>query len=584
MGVAQLPRMRATLRPLGAFLLGLLLLGVARALPPVAAKLQLFIDRHEISGAVTLIGDKDNVLSLETVGLADVAAKRPMTDDTLFWIASMTKSVTGTAVMLLVSDGKLSVDDPVEKYLPEFKGQQVDAGPGKPTVKQMRLITIRDLLTHTSGVIPHSVAEDHSLDRVPQREAVASYARVPLRFQAGNRYEYSNGGINTAGRIVEVVSGMPFDRFLEERLFRPLGMKDTTFWPNTEQLKRLAKSYRPSADGKSLVETPIDQLTYPLSDPRRGGAPAGGLFSTAHDLYLLGRMVLNGGSYGGRRYLTSEAVTQMTSNQIGNLPMNGPDLTYGYGLGWIVHRLHPAGDPTGPGTFGAGGAYNTQMGIDPVHNLISVMLVQEAGSPEADRQALRATFTQAAEDAAQARLAEYAGVYALDAHRHFTAVVDPAGGLRIRLTGQPFFHYGYVGQDRFYSPGFAAEFTFNRDAAGHIERVTMRQSWMEMIARRSTGPAPTVLFLAPEKLQAYVGVYEFSPGSRFEITAKGDQLYAQLPGQPAFPVDCDRPDHFAYEVINATVNFERDADGTITALSLDQGPRSTRATRIVAGR
>jgi len=379
---------------------------VARALPPVAVELQPFVDRHEISGAVTLIGDKDNVLSLETVGLADVAAKRPMTADTLFWIASMTKSVTGTAVMMLASEGKLNVDDPVEKYLPEFKGQQVDAGPGRPAVKQVRLITIRDLLTHTSGIIPHSVAEGHYLDRVPQREAVASYARVPLHFQAGNRYEYSNGGINTAGRIVEVVSGMPFDQFLDERLFRPLGMKDTTFWPSAEQLKRLAKAYRPSADGMAFVETPIDQLTYPLSDLHRGGSPAGGLFSTTHDLYLLGRMILSEGSYGGHRYLTPEAVVQMTSNQIGNLPMTGPDLTYGYGLGWIVHRLRPVGDPTGPGTFGAGGAYNTQMGIDPAHNLISVMLVQEAGSPEAERQALRATFTQAAEDAASARKRE----------------------------------------------------------------------------------------------------------------------------------------------------------------------------------
>ncbi len=128
-------------------------------------------------------------------------------------------------------------------------------------------------------------------------------------------------------------------------------MKDTTFWPGAAQLSRLAKSYRPGADGTTFVETPIDQLTYPLSDRRRGGAPAGGLFSTARDMYLLGRMILNGGSYGGHRYLTPGAVALMTSNQIGDLPMSGPDLTYGYGLGWVVHRLHPPGDPTGAGYF-----------------------------------------------------------------------------------------------------------------------------------------------------------------------------------------------------------------------------------------
>ena len=370
------------------------------ATPPVAAKLLPFIDRHQIAGAVTLIGNKADVLSVETVGAADLGAGRAMTPDAVFWIASMTKSVTGTAVMMLVDEGKISVDDPVEKYLPEFKGMMVEVERDNAHVllrRPVHPLTIRALLTHTSGFIGHT-SQEPRLDVLPLDQNVLVYPLVPLQFEPGGRYAYSNVGINILGRIVEVVSGLSFDEFLQQRLFAPLGMKDTTFWPNADQVRRLAKSYRPNAAMTALEEIPIDQLTYPLSDHARGASPAGGLFSTANDLYRLGRMILNGGSYGGRRYLSPASVAQMTSNQIGELTI-GPNPDYAYGFGWIIHRTHRANDPTGPGTFGAGGAYNTQMGIDPAHDLISIMLVQQAGCPESDRARLRDTFTQAAEDA-----------------------------------------------------------------------------------------------------------------------------------------------------------------------------------------
>lgn len=379
---------------------GALTFGRVHATPPVAAKLQPFIDRHVIAGAVTLIGTKDGVLSVETVGAADLGTGRPMTPDTVFWIASMSKSVTGTALMMLVDEGKVNVDDPVEKYLPEFKGQMVLAEHDKDHVllrKPVHPLTIRTLLTHTSGLTGHTVLEPR-LDLLSLRENVLVYPLLPLRFEPGARYEYSNAGINTAGRIVEVVSGLPFEDFVEQRLFAPLGMKDTTFWPDANQLKRLAKAYHPNAGLTGLEEIPIEQLTYPLSNRGHGASPAGGLFSTAHDMYLLGRMILNGGSYGGRRYLSAALVAQMTSNQIGDFPI-GPNPDYGYGFGWVIHRVHRADDPTGPGNFGAGGAYNTQLEIDPAHNLIAVLMVQQSGFPESVRQELRTAFTQAAEDA-----------------------------------------------------------------------------------------------------------------------------------------------------------------------------------------
>ncbi len=386
-------------RILFALALGALSFAHAAVNSPVAARLQPFVDRHEITGAVTLVGTKDEILSVETLGIADLGTGRPMTPATVFWIASMTKSVTATALMMLVDEGKVGIDDPVGKYLPEFKGQRVLAEPGQDHTRlrtPQHPVTIRMLLTHTSGLTPRTDLEER-IDRLSLREIVLHYPSLPLRFEPGSRYEYSNAGINTAGRIVEIVSGLSFADFLDQRLFIPLGMKDTTFWPNANQLKRLAKSYHPTPGLTGLEEIPIEQLTYPLSDRTRGACPAGGLFSTAHDLFFFGRMILHGGSYGGRQYLSAASVACMTSNQIGNFPI-GPDQNYGYGFGWIIHRVHPAGDPTGPGTFGAGGAYNTQMGIDPAHNLISVLLVQQAGFPESIRGLLRTTFTTAAEE------------------------------------------------------------------------------------------------------------------------------------------------------------------------------------------
>src|SRR5262249_4277776 len=155
-----------------------------------------------------------------------------------------------------------------------------------------------------------------------------SYAMTPLVFEPDSKYQYSNAGINTAGRILEVVSGMPYETFLDKRLFGPLGMKDTTFWPNEEQLTRLAKSYRPNAAKTELEEIKITQLKYPLGDRQRQPMPAGGLFSTASDVGRFCQMVLNGGTFQGKRYLSEDAVKQMTSKQTSEAVKES------YGLGW----------------------------------------------------------------------------------------------------------------------------------------------------------------------------------------------------------------------------------------------------------
>jgi CubicO group peptidase (beta-lactamase class C family) len=299
-----------------------------------------------------------------------------MRPDAVFWIASQSKPITATAFMMLVDEGKVSLDDPVEKYLPEFKGQMLSAEEGgRKTLRAPRHpITVREVLSHTSGLPFKSAKEPGPLDKLPLRDAVQSYAEAPLQSEPGAKYQYSNAGINTAGRIIEVVSGVPYEEFLRQRLFDPLGMKDTTFWPGEQQVARLAKSYKPNAAKTDLEETTVTQLTYPLSDRgRRYPMPAGGLFSTADDLARFCRMVLNGGSLDGKRYLSERAVREMTAKQTGDLKEN-------YGLGWA----------TGGGTFGHGGAYSTNMTVDPRRGLVLIYLVQHSGFPNDGAKALGA--------------------------------------------------------------------------------------------------------------------------------------------------------------------------------------------------
>jgi CubicO group peptidase (beta-lactamase class C family) len=341
------------------------------ATPPssksIVAALQPFVDNHTLAGAVTLVANRDKVLSLDAVGFADIAGKKPMRPDALFWIASQSKPITGAALMMLVDEGKVKLDDPVEKYLPEFKDLWLAVDQGKEYLflkRPKQPVTVRHILSHTSGMPFSSAMEQPTLDHLPLRDAVRSYAMTPLRTEPGTNYQYSNAGINTAGRIIEVVSGMPYEEFLDKRLFAPLGMKDTTFWPSEEQVTRLAKAYRP--DKNDLAETTIGQLKYPLSDrSKRYPMPAGGLFSTAGDVCRFCQMVLNGGTFDGKRYLSEEAVKQMTSKQTGDA------VKAGYGLGWSA----------GGDNYGHGGAFATNMNIDAKRGLITVWMVQHAGFP-----------------------------------------------------------------------------------------------------------------------------------------------------------------------------------------------------------
>jgi CubicO group peptidase (beta-lactamase class C family) len=357
------------------------------SLPGVTAKMRAHVEAGEVAGAVTLVADAARTLHLEAVGLADLAAGTPLQADTIFWIASMTKPVTATAVMLLQDEGKLSVEDPVGDYLPELA--HLKTGDGVEHV-----VTLRHLLTHTSGM--GEISDEEARASHTLAEVIPRYAAKPLQFVPGSRWMYCQSSINTAARIVERVSGQSFPEFLERRLFQPLGMKDTTFYLSPAQHERLAKSYSRTPAGE-LAEVPIFILLGKQpTDCDRFPAANGGLFSTAPDYARFARMILNEGTLDGKQYLTPASVARMTSIQTGDLEA-GFVPGSAWGLGWCVVR-EPQGitGPLSPGSFGHGGAYGTQAWIDPVRKLIYVLLVQRADLPNSDASSIRRDFQEAA--------------------------------------------------------------------------------------------------------------------------------------------------------------------------------------------
>jgi CubicO group peptidase (beta-lactamase class C family) len=364
----------------------------------VRERMQRFIDRGEIPGAVTLVGNADGVLSLEAIGRRDVEGDQPMRPDSLFRIASMTKPITAIAVMMLADEGKLKVDDPVEKHLPEFRGQMLVASRSGDEVtlkKPPRPITLRDLLTHTSGLPgapPPGLSDLYRLRNHTLAEGVMAYSQRPLDFAPGTKWAYCNTGIDTLGRVVEVVSGSSYEAFLKDRLFGPLGMADTTFYPTPDQLARAARTY----DRKDGALTPAPNTVI---GPPRGAkypVPAGGLYSTAPDLARLYQMMLNRGTLAGRRYLSESSVDEMTRVQTGDLKAGFTD-GMGWGLGWGVVRT-PSGVTAmlSPGTYGHGGAFGTQAWIDPHKGKFVVLLIQRAGLPNSDASDMRRDLQQAA--------------------------------------------------------------------------------------------------------------------------------------------------------------------------------------------
>lgn len=355
-------------------------------LAQISARMKEYVDRGELAGVVTLVSRHGVTGALDAHGWADAANRKPMKTDSIFQIMSMTKPVCGTAIMMLVEEGRLALTDPVEKHLPEFRGQKMVLSRDKDTVilgKPSRPITVRDLMTHTSGLPgapPPGISELYTKMHLTLAEAVHFYSQQPLDFEPGTEWRYSNAGIATLGRLVEVASGMPFEKFLETRLFQPLGMKDSFIFPPADKLDRIVIVHQ-AKDGK-LVDSPPTILGGDSRLHRKGAkysAPEFGLHSTAQDLAAFYNMMRAGGVHQGKRLLSSASVKVATSLhtadiRAGHLPGTG------FGLTWEVTRV-----PMGTlglmsiGSFGHGGAFGTHGWIDPEKDLAGVFLIQHTG-------------------------------------------------------------------------------------------------------------------------------------------------------------------------------------------------------------
>lgn len=334
-------------------------------------QLKPFVDSNLLAGAVMMIGTTNAVLTTETIGFADIAGQKPMKPDTTFWIASQTKAMTCAAMMILVDQKKISLDDPLTNYLPIYQGiWKLHKSTNEWTVfsHPKTPITIRHLMSNTAGFPFKAPVETKALDTFPIRATATFYAMTPLEFEPGTQYLYSNLGFNICGYIIERVSGMSYETFMQKNLFLPLRMNDTTFVPTMSSLNRLAKTYALSDDGKKLLDVQTEYLTFPLDNRvNRYPMPAGGLFSTAENVLHFYQMLAAGGVYENRRILSEESVRAMTSKQTGE----NVKTDYGFGL-----NIDSSG-------FGHGGALGTSAKVFRKNNTIAIWMVQRQGSAAA---------------------------------------------------------------------------------------------------------------------------------------------------------------------------------------------------------
>jgi CubicO group peptidase (beta-lactamase class C family) len=360
----------------------------AERLKNISSRLHELVEQQTIPGAVALVARHGRVALLEAAGWQDVEGHKPMATDSIFQIMSMTKNFTGVAAMMLVEEGKLELRRPVEDYLPEFKGQLVEETlPSgiKVTYPPAHPPTVWQLMSHTSGLPgdPDGELKDNPRTlRVPLDEAVRFYAHSRLEFEPGTRWRYSNEGIATLGRIVEVLSGEEYVHFVKSRILDPLGMKSSFFFAPDNMKGRIAFVYH-HANGK-LVRSGAEILAGDPAQYRPNAkypGPEFGLYSTAPDLFRFYQMLLNGGTLDGHEYLTRQSIETMTRVFTPDVTPSGWLGGTGYGLTFeIVNKPEGTLLLHSPGTFGHGGAFGTEGWIDPKYDLIRILMVQVSDS------------------------------------------------------------------------------------------------------------------------------------------------------------------------------------------------------------
>jgi CubicO group peptidase (beta-lactamase class C family) len=353
------------------------------------------VQRGELAGIVTLVARHGKVAHFSALGSADLEKHKPMQRDTIFRVYSMTKQITSTALMMLYEEGRFQMQDPVSKYLPEFAHLRVLRNPEgdlEDTVPVQHEPTIQDLFRHTAGFV-HALGNS-ALDAeyfkanlfgvdVTLAEMMGRLSKLPLMYQPGTKWVYSIGP-DVQARLVEVLSGMPFDRFLEERLFKPLGMKDTGFWVPPEKAQRLATVYwmkngklapideEHGSPGDTWLSEPWTVNSYTVNHKRKGGSY--GLVSTADDYLRFAQMLLNGGELEGVRILSPKTVQYMTRDHLGSI---GKLPGMGWGLGFaVMEDAAAAGYMSSVGSYSWGGYASTFFWVDPKEDIVGIAMTQ----------------------------------------------------------------------------------------------------------------------------------------------------------------------------------------------------------------
>lgn len=341
-----------------------------------------YIERGEIAGAVSLVARRGRVAHLHAQGMADLAAQKPMREDAIFRIASMTKPIASVALMMLYEEGHFQLTDPVAKFVPEYRDMKVAVEHvplGMKLIPADRPITIRHILTHTAGLpntyagITRPLHDQWMRERRPDEtvgEAMKRLAKLPLNFQPGAAWEYGPA-TDLVGYLVEVISGMPLDRYLAEKIFQPLGMQDTHFYQPDGNLGRMATIYQPKPGGG------IQPLALPAASAKKYFSGAGGLSSTIEDYARFCQMLVNGGQFDGKRILSRKTIELMTTNHIADLRLWESLPGDGFGLGFSVKKsLGDSAQLGSVGTYGWGGAFGTIFFVDPKEELFGILMLQ----------------------------------------------------------------------------------------------------------------------------------------------------------------------------------------------------------------
>jgi len=353
--------------------------------------MQRYVDEEKLAGIITLVARRGEIVHVEKYGMMDIEGNKPMALDTIFRIYSMTKPITSAAVMMLYEEGRFHLGDPISRFIPGFKDVMVCAGETKSGLvltDAEREISIWHLLTHTAG-LSYGTDETSPVDALYRKrlwdvleqnpdttleEMAQSLSTLPLVHQPGDAWHYSMA-TDVLGYLVQVISGMPFDAFLQQRIFQPLGMEDTDFYVPERKIGRFSATYGPGEDGGiKIVDAPASS-TY--AQPTKHPSGGGGLVSTVADYVRFAQMLLNKGTLDGERLLSRKTLELMTANHLpdGVHPFDDP--TRGFGLGFGVRTwLAPSQIVGSVGSYGWGGAASTDFWVDPQEELIGLLMLQ----------------------------------------------------------------------------------------------------------------------------------------------------------------------------------------------------------------